>query len=80
MQDIDGSQKVYKCFIKVKFSDFSRSSAETLSQQLSLDLCQQLLEQVWEKHRKPIRLLGLGVRFKELTPKVTQQLPLVLSN
>ncbi len=52
-------------FVKVKFSDFSQTTAEKSSQQLKLAIFSELLQSLLSKSEKPIRLLGIGVHFRE---------------
>ncbi|MGS2718218.1 DNA polymerase IV [Eionea flava] len=56
-------QHFVKVFIKITFDDFSKTSIEIQSQQLSIELCQSLFKQGWQRYKKAIRLLGIGVRF-----------------
>jgi DNA polymerase-4 len=56
-------QLFYKVFIKIKFSDFSKTTIETTTQQLLFEVCEKLFQEAWERHKKPIRLLGIGVRL-----------------
>jgi DNA polymerase-4 len=52
-----------KVFIKIKFMDFSRTSIEIKADAISLGLCESLFCKAWHRSKKPVRLLGLGVRF-----------------
>ena len=56
---------IYKAFVKVKFSDFTRTTRECLSASPTLDVYRALLEQAWQRKPLPVRLLGSGVRFAE---------------
>ena len=64
LRRIDSDYLVTKQFIKVKFNDFTSTTVE---RQLSKGLPQQsfedLLTQALERSERPVRLLGLGVRF-----------------
>jgi DNA polymerase-4 len=52
--------------IKMKFADFQSTTIERGSESLTLSLFQELLPQVWQRgHGRSIRLLGLGVGFKD---------------
>lgn len=50
-------------FIKIKFADFSATSMETASQTVRLSIFQHLLDEGFKRGERPVRLLGLGVRF-----------------
>lgn len=52
-------------FVKIKFYDFTQTTIECLSQQVNPDIFVNLLEQGFLRGNKPIRLIGLGVRFGE---------------
>ncbi len=57
-------------FVKIKFHDFTQTTVECSSQQLELTLFHQLLVQGAQRGKKPIRLIGLGVRFNDKQPKI----------
>lgn len=53
-------------FIKIKYKDFEQTTCEhVLSGELKFDLFKELFWKRFERETKGIRLLGLGVRFKE---------------
>lgn len=61
--------------IKLKFADFTRTTAERAHPQLDPALFDDLLSEAWSRgENKPVRLLGLGVRFRD--PEEKQQLDL----
>lgn len=57
-----------KIFIKIKFFDFTQTTMERSCTQLALIRCSELLQQAWRRGEKPVRLLGLGVRFLDGDP------------
>lgn len=64
LQRIDDDYWVTKQFIKIKFNDFSSTTLErSLGRALSLQSYQELLLEAWQRGARPVRLLGLGVRF-----------------
>ena len=56
---------VAKVFVKIKFADFRRTTAEVSATQPELRLFEQLLDEAWGRSGEDVRLLGLGVRFAE---------------
>ncbi|MGJ8654160.1 MAG: DNA polymerase IV [Opitutaceae bacterium] len=70
-------RKIAKVLVKLKFSDFRRTTAEMPSTQAELKLYKQLLKDAWGRSGEPVRLLGLGVRFAE-TDSSPEQLELGL--
>jgi DNA polymerase-4 len=66
--------KVAKVFLKIKFSDFSRTTVERTGLEPILPVYQDLLTEGFGRSGQPIRLLGVGVRFAELKPQRTGQL------
>ncbi len=76
LKAVDRRQTIKKCFVKVKFSDFERTTIEMGAAALSLAQCQELLEQAWSRYKKPVRLLGVGVRFSPSDGLQSQQLTL----
>lgn len=75
MQDLQSSapdRAVAKVFVKLKFADFRRTTAEVSAPQPKLDLFQQLLGEAWGRSGQDVRLLGLGVRFAEAGQSMEQ--------
>ncbi|MEC8614442.1 MAG: DNA polymerase IV, partial [Verrucomicrobiota bacterium] len=58
-------RKIAKLLVKLKFSDFRRTTAEMSGTQPELTSFHKLLKDAWGRSGEPIRLLGIGVRFKE---------------
>ncbi len=72
-----GSTFVIKSiFIKLTFFDFQKTSMETSISTASLEEYRMLLTTLHRRYQKPIRLIGLGVRFKENNMLSDSQLPL----
>ncbi|GHC25861.1 DNA polymerase IV [Aidingimonas halophila] len=65
-----GNPPLDKVFIKVRFDDFSITTQETAGQEPSSTHYRSLLEQIWYRNPRPVRLLGVGVR---LTPPEGQR-------
>lgn len=64
LRRVDSDYLVTKQFIKVKFNDFTSTTVERqLSKGLPQESFEALLEQAWDRGGRPVRLLGLGVRF-----------------
>ena len=58
-------RKIAKLLVKLKFSDFRRTTAEMSDTQPELTSFHKLLKDAWGRSGEPIRLLGIGVRFKQ---------------
>ena len=71
-------RKIAKIVIKLKFSDFRRTTAEISSHQPELNTYLRLLREAWGRSGEPVRLLGIGVRFAE-THSGPEQLELALT-
>ncbi|MDQ6655874.1 MAG: DNA polymerase IV, partial [Verrucomicrobiota bacterium] len=54
---------VTKIFVKLKFSDFTRTTVERAGLAPNLDDFRMLLHEGFARTGKPVRLLGVGVRF-----------------
>jgi len=70
------ARRITKIFLKLKFSDFTRTTIERAGLFPDLGSYGQLLEEAFGRTGKKIRLIGLGVRFAEIEPEVAQ-LPLL---
>jgi DNA polymerase IV len=70
------SRKVTKIFVKLKFNDFSRTTAERAGLPPTLQDFRSLLTEAFARTGKPVRLIGVGVRFAESDTQEAQ-LPLL---
>lgn len=61
---LDKNCRFNKLFVKVKFSDFTQTTVETLGVTAEFSQFKLLLEQAWKRQRKPVRLMGMGLRIK----------------
>jgi DNA polymerase-4 len=68
--------RITKIFVKLKFADFTRTTIERSGLDPELHNYRQLLTEAYERTGKKVRLIGLGVRFAEAEPHLTQ-LPLL---
>lgn len=68
-----GDRKLaHKLFVKLKFSDFSQTTMETLAQAPDLERASQLLTEAYARRDLPVRLIGVGVRFRDLGDEARQ--------
>jgi len=65
---------IVSLLVKVRFKDFLTTSAQTSGNTIDLKLFKYLLGKAWNRHKKPVRLIGLGVRFKVDYPVPQQRL------
>jgi DNA polymerase-4 len=80
IQDLQKSsmdRKIAKVLVKLKFSDFRRTTAEKPGQQPDILAYESLLDEAWGRSGQPVRLLGIGVRFAE-TQSSPEQLELAI--
>jgi DNA polymerase-4 len=66
---------IHKLFIKIRYSDFSTHTLERVREQVkepALDDYLPLLAELVTNRERPVRLLGLGVRFRNDDAPVTQ--------
>lgn len=56
---------VHKAFVKVRFTDFSRTTAECVASAPDEAVWLALLDEAHARKHLPVRLLGVGVRFVE---------------
>lgn len=66
------TRQVTKIFVKLKFADFTRTTAERAGLEPSLDAFRSLLGEAFARTGKPVRLIGVGVRFAEPKPQDAQ--------
>lgn len=65
-QPLETSEATHKCFVKVRFNDFTTTTLERSGQQFSLACFKYLLEMAWLRGKKPVRLLGVGIRLDKI--------------
>lgn len=63
---LDADYLIQGLTVKVRYSDFRIVSADHADVRLQPELFTQLFTQLWEKHPAPARLLGIGVRLRDL--------------
>jgi DNA polymerase-4 len=66
------TRQVTKIFVKLKFADFTRTTAERAGLEPSLDAFHSLLAEAFGRTGKPVRLIGVGVRFAQPKPHDAQ--------
>ncbi|WP_193212106.1 DNA polymerase IV [Luteolibacter marinus] len=69
-------REIRSLVVKMKFADFTRTTAERANAVLDANIFETLLAEAWQRGEgKPVRLLGVGVRFRD--PEEKQQLELL---
>ena len=71
---------IRKLHVKMKFSDFQSTTVERNSPCTDLPLLEKLMREGWERNSNDVRLIGIGVRLKEVNSILSemQQLELAL--
>ncbi|MCV6615105.1 MAG: DNA polymerase IV, partial [Cellvibrionaceae bacterium] len=64
LEPLLGSYQLHKPFVKVKFSDFSSTTVEKNGADYSQQSFAELMAEAFGRAFKPVRLLGVGVRFR----------------
>jgi len=72
----EATRSITKIFVKLKFNDFTRTTAERAGLAPTLQDFRSLLTEAFARTGKPVRLIGVGVRFAETTPE-SAQMPLL---
>ena len=68
----ESTRAITKIFVKLKFNDFTRTTAERAGLAPTLQDFRSLLAEAFARTGKPVRLIGLGVRFSETTLESAQ--------
>jgi DNA polymerase-4 len=68
----ESSREITKVFVKLKFNDFTRTTAERAGLTPTLGDFRSILSEAFSRTGKPVRLIGLGVRFVEPAPENAQ--------
>ena len=65
---------ICKQYVKIKFSNFIQVGMERSSNTVDDELFYDLIEQTVNRNNRPVRLIGLGVRFNDLSIQKQMQL------
>ena len=68
----ESTRDITKIFVKLKFDDFTRTTAEHAGLAPTLEAFRSLLAEAFARTGKPVRLIGAGVRFAETAPESAQ--------
>src|SRR5213596_1313667 len=68
----ESTREITKIFVKLKFNDFTRTTAERAGLAPALPDFRSLLDEAFARTGKPVRLIGVGVRFAEAAPENAQ--------
>jgi DNA polymerase IV len=68
----ESTREITKIFVKLKFHDFTRTTAERAGLAPTLEDFRSLLGEAFARTEKPVRLIGVGVRFAETVPEDAQ--------
>jgi DNA polymerase-4 len=68
----ESTREIRKIFVKLKFNDFTRTTAERAGLAPTLEDFRSLLAEAFARTGKPVRLIGVGVRFSEPIPESAQ--------
>ncbi|KAA0013675.1 DNA polymerase IV [Billgrantia pellis] len=71
-----GEPPLAGAFVKVRFDDFTLTTLDSRGASPSLDTYFSLLEQAWARRKRPVRLLGVGVRLVSEDARRQLSLPL----
>jgi DNA polymerase-4 len=72
----ESSREIRKIFVKLKFHDFTRTTAERAGLEPTLSAFHALLAEAFARTGQPVRLIGVGVRFAE-PASADAQIPLL---
>jgi DNA polymerase-4 len=68
----ESTREITKIFVKLKFKDFTRTTAERAGLVPTLEDFRSLLDEAYSRTGKPVRLIGVGVRFPDSAPQDAQ--------
>ncbi|MFK8012742.1 MAG: DNA polymerase IV [Marinicellaceae bacterium] len=77
----DKSQKnselpIKALYVKLRFENFDTTTAQLRALQLNIKDYKQLIATAWDRRKRPVRLIGLGVQFDNHKTKVQLDLPI----
>ena len=69
-------REIKTLFVKLKFQDFQVTTVQVSGARPDLELYRDLCEKAWRRGRRPVRLVGVGVRFRDEAAAAGGQLTL----
>jgi DNA polymerase-4 len=73
-EKLDIEKQRLRYFLKMRFDDFTITTIERqFDSELSLSIYQTLCREAWQRRSRPVRLLGIGVRFAHARADLGQQ-------
>src|SRR5207248_10601177 len=72
LEQKETNRRITKVFVKLKFADFTRTTAERAGLEPSLPAFRALLAEAFARTGKKVRLIGVGMRFAESEPAELQ--------
>jgi DNA polymerase-4 len=81
LQRFEASQKKKKLpikalYVKLRFNNFKTTTAQTIASELTIFPFQQLIKTAWNRGKKPVRLIGLGIQFGQNNSLIQLDLPI----
>ena len=74
--DLKSERRIAKLFVKLKFSDFSRTTIERSGLSIIRENAAMLCREAFGRKALPVRLIGIGVRFATDAHKSSRQMEL----
>ncbi len=65
VQRVKAERNIHKLYVKIRFSDFRKTTVECVANTLDTAQFRKLLEMGFQRYRLPVRLLGAGVRLSK---------------
>lgn len=70
-------EPIWKLYLKLKFSDFKTTTRECLGDDVSFFSYADLLRDAFDRNSNPVRLMGVGVKFREPENGIYEQLEIL---
>ena len=72
LEKIQNNYRITKQVVKIKFNDFNQTTAETISSSVNRQTFVALCEEGYARRKRPVRLLGIGVRLEPRQARESQ--------
>ncbi len=76
MQRAGDEEPPHKAFVKIKYDDFTQTTMECVCSEPNAEVFIRLLSEAWPRRGRPVRLLGVGVRYADEPIMANGVLPL----
>ena len=63
-------------YVKLRFDNFNTTTAQKKANEIELEIYRELIMTAWNRGKRPVRLIGLGIQFDDNNAMIQLDLPI----